>query len=377
MKRVLPILLLAALGFGGWWWYDSYANGQAEYSGTIEAEDAQLGSKVGGRVIAVEVKEGDPVRPGEVLVRLDRERLEAQRRQLQAERDAARQRLLQLERGSRAQEIAQAQAALAEAQARLRLMKKGPRTEEIRAARENVQAAQAQVELARTTRERMQKLRQSGDISQERLDQAVTEQDVAINRLEAAQAELEQLETGYRQEDIAAAQANVNARQAALDLVQEGPRAEEIEQARAQLQLAEATVQQASIDLQETIITAPSAGVIETSRLQPGDLLAPNQTAITMILYEPLWVRVYAPESELGKARIGREVRLSVNSYPEQTFIGRIVQVNREAEYTPRNVQTPENRNDLVFGVKIEIEDPEQRLRPGMIADVKLEAESN
>ena len=126
------------------------------------------------------------------------------------------------------------------------------------------------------------------------------------------------------------------------------------------------------MDLGETVITAPSEGVAETCRLRPGDLLAPNQAALTMILYEPLWVRIFVPESRLGQVPVGRIVDLATASFPGEVFKGTIVQVNRKAEFTPRNVQTPETRDYLVFGVKIDIQDPDRKLRPGMVADVFL-----
>ncbi|MGI6455305.1 MAG: efflux RND transporter periplasmic adaptor subunit [bacterium] len=376
MKMGIPVVLLMIVGVAGYAWYVLHTEENFPYSGTIEAEDTMLGSRVGGRVISVEVQEGDEVKPGDILIRLDREKLEKQLLQAQAERDIAYQKWLELSNGSRIQEITQAEAALEQAKANLRLLQSGPREEEIRSARKNAAAAQEELELARITRDRMEKLHKSGDVTRERYDQALTSYNVSRNRYEAAQAELDRLQTGYRREEIQAAESKVKMLAASLDLIREGPREEQIAQAKAQLDMAEALVQQIQVDLDETIIRSPSMGVVETSRLQPGDLLAANQPAITLILYEPIWVRVYVPESHLGEAQVGKSVQLSVKSYSDKTFRGKIVQLEREAEFTPRNVQTPENRDDLVFGVKIHINDPERLLRPGMTADVSLSPET-
>ncbi|NPU99151.1 MAG: HlyD family efflux transporter periplasmic adaptor subunit [Candidatus Omnitrophica bacterium] len=371
MKRIVPLLLLLAALGGGWWFYGNHVP-RANYSGAIEAEDATLGSKVGGRVAEVLVQEGDTVQHGDVLVRLDREPLEARLREALADLERARQKLLELENGSRPQEIQRAQALLDEARHRWELLKNGPREEDIRAARANLQSARAELELATITEKRQCELYKKNNTSADALDRARKELSVAQGRERAAQAQLDLLLAGFREEEIQSARAQVEAASAALALVLEGPRVEQIEQARAEVKRAEASVERIQVDLSETVITAPSEGVIETCRLRPGDLLAPNQAALTMILYEPLWVRIFVPESRLGLVPLGRTLYLSTASFPGEFFKGTVVQVNRKAEFTPRNVQTPETRDYLVFGVKIEIQDPERRLRPGMVADVFL-----
>jgi len=197
------------------------------------------------------------------------------------------------------------------------------------------------------------------------------------NRYRAARAELEKLRVGFRQEEILAAKAQLEGASASLGLALEGPRIEQIEQARAEVERARAVVERARVDHRETRIVAPGDGVVEVCRLQPGDLLAPNQAALTLILPIPLWVRIYVPESRLGAVGVGNALDLSVAAYSGRTFTGRVVQINRKAEFTPRNVQTPETRDDLVFGVKIEIDDPEGLLRPGMVADVVISSQQN
>lgn len=371
MKRIIPLLLLLGVSGGAWWFYGNQSV-KARYSGAVEAEDATLGSKVGGRVVEVLVTEGDTVHPGDVLIRLDREPLEARLREAQADLERARQKQLELENGSRPQEIQRAQAQLDDARHRWELLKNGPREEDIRAARANLASSQAEMELATITEKRQSELYKKNNTTADALDRARKELAVAQGRTRAAQAQLDLLLAGFRVEEIQSARAQVEAASAALALAREGPRAEQIEQARADTQRAEAAVARAQVDLGETVITAPSEGVVETCRLRPGDLLAPNQAALTLILYEPLWVRIFVPESRLGQVPVGRIVDLATASFPGEVFKGTIVQVNRKAEFTPRNVQTPETRDYLVFGVKIDIQDPDRKLRPGMVADVFL-----
>ncbi len=375
MKKLIPLLLLIG-GISIWWWMQDRYTPRAEYSGTIEADDVAVGSRVGGRIISIEVDEGDAVKTGDVLLRLEREPLEARLKEAEAELERASQQLRELENGSRIQEIEQAKAIYEEARNRWRLLKKGPRKEDIEAARANLEARKAEEELAILTERRQSELFKTRNTSADNLDRARKELAVARNRVRAAEAELNRLLAGFREEDIQAAWEKVKNASAALSLVQEGPRQERIAQARAAKQRAEAAVEKTRIDLDETDIIAPSDGVVETNPHEPGDLLGSNQTALTLILYKPLTVRIYVPESRLGNVPLGKIVQFSVASFPDKTFQGEIVQVNRQAEYTPRNVQTPDTRDDLVFGAKIEIDDPEHLLRPGMVADVFLSSEN-
>lgn len=374
MKKIIPILLIV-ITVGGWWMYRLDGNGSPRYSGFIEAEDAAVGSKLGGRVMKVCVREGDAVKAGDVLIELDREPSEARFKEAEASLLTAKKRLEELENGSRPQEIQRAQALYEQARQQWQLLVNGPRAEDIRAAEANVAAASADLNLASITAQRQRELFAKKDTTADHLDRAEKELSVARNRLLAFQAELEKLRVGFRVEDIQAAKAQMESASASLSLAREGPRKEQIEQAGAEVERAQAAVEKAKIDLLETLISAPSDAVVEVSRLQPGDLLSPNQTALTLILYMPIWIRIYVPESVLGAAKIGASLHFSVNAYPGKSFQGKIVQVNRKAEYTPRNVQSPQTRDDLVFGVKIEIEDPDRLLRPGMVADVWMASE--
>lgn len=370
--KFLAVPAVIAIVVAGWWWFTQYEASHESYSGTIEAEDVAVGSKLGGRVVAVEVKEGDVVQAGTVLVRLEKDVIDARMMQARAELTRAEQRLLELENGPRPQETQRLQAELETARQNYLRLRNGPRQEEIRSVRASVELARAEVSLASRTVQRQQDLLKSRTTSEENYDRAKAEYDVARSRLLAAQAELDNILAGYRIEDIQAAQAKMEAASSTLDLALEGTRQEQIAQARAEVDRIKAELQGLEVDAAEATIATPSEAIIESCRLQPGDLLAPHETAAVLLLFQPLWVRIYIPESRLGRMAIGQELPLTVVSLPGKTFKGRIMQIHRQGEFTPRNVQTPETRDDLVFGIKIEIDDPRRELRPGMVADIVL-----
>lgn len=372
MKRLIPLLLLAS-GVSIWFIYAGNSPEQDIYSGTIEVDDVAVASKVGGRVIKIHVEEGQEVKTGDVLIELDRETLQARVQEAEAQLESARQKWLELENGTRPEEIQRHKATLEAARHQWELLLNGARPEDITAAMANLEAAKSDMRLAEINEKRQRELFASKDTSADRLDRAVNDLNVARNKVRAAEAQWEQLQKGFRAEEIKAAESQVKAASAALDLALAGPRVETIEQARAEVARAEAALNRSRIDLDETVIRAPLAGVVESSPWEPGDVLAPNQPALTLILFEPLWIRIYLPESRLGKISLNEAVGLRVSSYPNRTFQGQVIQINRKAEFTPRNVQTPETRDDLVFGIKIRIEDPDRLLRPGMIADVSLD----
>ena len=172
-------------------------------------------------------------------------------------------------------------------------------------------------------------------------------------------------------------QAQMKSAQDTLSLLQAGFRSEEIAQANANLLSAKANLQQLQhvlseigTQLDEMTITAPMDSVVEVCDLRKGDLLSPNQDAMTLVIPDKLWVRVYAPENYLGYLKENSKVNVKVDSYPKEIFTGVVEQINRKAEFTPRNIQTVEERIQTVFGVKVRLDNSSGKLRAGMSADV-------
>ena len=224
-----------------------------------------------------------------------------------------------------------------QAAATLAELEVGPRKEEIEAAQHDWESLTAQVALARAEARRADELFASKTISD-------TEHDQAASRAQALEKSAAAAKSRY-------------------DLLRAGTRPERLAQARAQL--AEIDAQ-----LREMRIVAPADTVLEVLSVKPGDVLAPNREVATLLLPEHLWVRVFVPEPWLGHVRPGERVGVRVDAFPNKEFQGMIEQIARAAEFTPRNVQTPEERVKQVFGVKVRLENREGSLRAGMSADV-------
>jgi HlyD family secretion protein len=273
-------------------------------SGTIETDEVRVASRYGGRVEKLFAREGDALKPGQLVAELEAAELRARRERLAAQ--------------------------LAELEA-------GPRKEEIAAAKADWEAQSATLEQARADAKRAAELFSQNTVS-------VTERDQASTRAQSLEK-------------------NVAAARSRYDLLAAGTRPEVITQARAQL---------AEIDTQlnEMKIVAPSDCVLEVLHVKVGDVQAPNQPVATLLLPQHLWVRVYVPEPWLGHIRLEEPVTVRVDAFPGRDFAGAVEQIGRQAEFTPRNVQTVAERIKQVFGIKVRLDNASNDLRAGMSADV-------
>lgn len=343
------------------------------FSGTIETREIRVGSKVGGRIETVLVEEGQEVTAGQPLVKFDIAELQAQKAQAEARVEQQQARLERLLRGARPEEKAQASAATATAQATLESIKTWPRPEEVEQARASVAAAEADLNNATVAFQRTERLRASGDISQQEFDSAKFRLENVRARRDAEKKRLDLLLNGSRKEDIRAAEERFRQAQQAEKLVLAGPRAEEIADARAQLAEAQARLEQINVQLTEGEVKASAAATVEVLSVRPGDLLTPNQTVARLLEKDQIYVRVYIPEPQLGLIKVGQKAKIKVDTFSDRLFDGVIDQINSQGEFTPRNVQSRDERNHQVFGVKVRIDNREGKLKPGMAADVTLE----
>ncbi len=370
MTRILGFLVVAAL-LVGLLLLSQQQSGPLVVSGFIEADEIRVGSRVGGRVQKVLVSEGDQVPSGETLVELEpfdlNERLaEAQQRFVQA--GAVHDRLAA---GFRPEEIAQALARQKQIQAELNKLSNGPRAQEIAASEASLRLAEAELSLAAKVHQRTETLFGQQSIDKNKLDETATALHVAQASVDAQSQKLALLQEGSRKEDIAKAAARLEEASQEVALRQKGYRVEEVREAKAKLDSADAAVEAVKRQLEELRITAPSDCVVEAIELQPGDLLSPSMPAVSLVNAQKLWVRAYVPENHLGLVT-GQSVRVRVDSFPDRAFAGEIVFVARQAEFTPANVQTPEERSKQVFRIKVRLTDGLDVLRPGMAADVVL-----
>ena len=346
---------------------------EAVFSGTIETREIRVGSKVGGRIEAVLVEEGQEVVAGQALVRFDVAELQAQKAQAEARVEQQQARLERLLRGARPEEKAQAGAATATAQATLDSIKTWPRPEEVEQARSAVAAAEADLNNATAAFQRVERLRASGDISQQEFDSSKFRLENVRARRDSEKKRLDLLLNGSRKEDIRAAEERFRQAQQAEKLVLAGPRTEEIADARAQLAEAQARLEQIKVQLAEGEVKASAAASVEVLSVRPGDLLTPNQTVARLLEKDQIYVRVFIPEPQLGLVKVGQKAKIKVDTFNDRLFDGVIEQINSQGEFTPRNVQSRDERNHQVFGVKVRIDNREGKLKPGMAADVTLE----
>jgi HlyD family secretion protein len=362
-KRIVILIIaavaLAASGlYAGWFHRDNTLQG----SGTVEARNIRVGSKVGGRIDKVLVREGDAVQPGQVLITFDDKELQAALEQSRANDEKAR-------RGYRPEEIAEARAAAAQAKADYELKRNGYRQEDIAAAQADLDRAKADETRTHLDFDRYDALAKKDLVSKQQLDSAEANWKMALAQQQNARHKLDELQRGYRPEEIASAEARYHQAQATLEKLEHGNRREDVDLAKAGLSYDEAR-------FRERQVVAPSAATVEVLDVRPGDLIAPNTPVATLLEKDQIYVRIYIPETEIGRVKVGQKAEVRVDSFPKTAFEGVVEQINQQAEFLPRNVQTREERVHQVIGIKIRINDPAGRVLAGMAADVKLKAES-
>lgn len=327
MKRSIVIIVIAAVAIaaGLAWWLTRRENDSGELIlyGNVDLRQVQLSFNNSERIAAVLVHEGEHVRQGQVLARLDTRRLEPQVAQAQAEVAAQRQVVQRLRNGTRPEEIAQARA--------------------------NVESAQAE---AVNARQQYERVKSAAEFSAGR---AVRQQDVdsAKSALEVAEAKL-----------------LVNRR--GLDLAVTGPRKEEIAEAEARLRANEAQLALLREQLVDAQLVAPIDAVVRNRILEPGEMVSPQKPVFSLAITDPKWVRAYVAETDLGKIRQDMAATVMVDSFPERRFEGWIGFISPVAEFTPKAVQTEELRSSLVYEVRVFVKDPNDDLRLGMPATVYL-----
>jgi HlyD family secretion protein len=367
-------VFLLLVGIAAAW---KYLSGRASadslvLSGTIEADEIHVGSKVGGRIAEVLVQEGQEVKQGNPIIRFDRYDLEARHADAIASVAQADANLQKTLHWSRPEEIAAARAQAEAAWMAYEQARNGPRKEEIDAARAELAAADADYEVAKVTLARTAKLVSNGVQSQQEYDNAKSAYDRAGARREAARQRLDLLRAGTRQEEIDRADRLYKQAAANRALVERGARKEDIDTARAQLERARAALKQIEIQLGELEVAAPADAVVEVLRVRPGELINPNSPVATLVEIDRLWVRVYVPEPEKGNVQLGKEVSVEVDSFRGVRFRGRIEEIASRGEFTPRNIQTRDERAHQVFGLRVRLDNSERKLSAGMAADVTI-----
>lgn len=325
-KPVIILILLAAVAGAGWFFYDKYRSDHEPLTmyGNVDIRGVDLGFRVGGKLIEVLKDEGDAVKAGDLLARIDP---------------------IPYER-----EIEQAKATLSASQAELDLKKAGYRPEELEQARATLAQNIATRANAERNHQRQAELVRGGSVSRQALDDAETTLEEATQRVKVSEANLRQLEAGFR--------------------------VEEINGAAAQVAQASAALESAKIRLADTELKSPSDGVVLTRALEPGTIVQAGATALTISLENPVWVRAYVHEPELGQVPPGTKVLLFTDGRPDKPYHGKVGFVSPRAEFTPKSVETPHLRTSLVYRLRIIVDDSDGSLRQGMPVTVTLDSPS-
>lgn len=316
---VVALVIAAAIAY-----YASRPHGHEEgsikVSGNIETTMVEASFKIPGRVNERPVDEGETISIGQLVARLDSADLAHDVAIRQAEVATARSVLAELEAGSRLEEIGQAEAALA--------------------------AAEAEAKRAADDFRRQEELYRREVIPKQKFDAARALHDAS--RAQARQAA------------------------EALTLVRKGPRREKIDQARARLREAEAALALSRERLGYATLAAPATGMIMAKHIEPGEQVAPGTPVVTIGELENVWVRAYIPETDLGRVKVGQKARVTTDTWPGRIYDGRVSFIASDAEFTPKNVQTPKERVKLVYRIKITLPNPKRELKPGMPADAEI-----
>jgi len=342
-------------------------------SGNIEITDAELSFKIPGRVEERLVSEGQEVKSGQIVARLDKAELAQEVALRKAEVQAAHAVLAELLAGSRQEEIAQAEAAVQRAQARLNDLLAGSRPQEIAAVEAELNRVQAEEDRLRVEHERQKTLFDKEIISAREYDAARTAYDMAAAKVREIQERLKLVKEGPRKDETEQTRAALREVQERYTLVKKGPRQETIDQARARLKQAKEALALAEIRLSYTRLTSPLSGVVLSENVEPGEYVSPGTPVLTVGDLTQVWLRAYINETDLGRIKIGQRVQITTDTFPGKIYEGAISFIASKAEFTPKNVQTEKERVKLVYRIKVNIPNPHMELKPGMPADGQIQ----
>jgi len=289
-------------------------------SGTIEATDVVISTKVAGQIKDILVKEGDKVRKDDILIILDHETFDIQLRQ--------------------------AQASIDQAGAQLRLLQAGARKEDIKLAEEQVRLSKINLDQSKTDKERLEKLYESNSITLKQFEDAKTKYDQTLNQYNSTIENLAKVKNIVRPEEIESAKANLKRNQVSLELIQK------------------------SID--DCTIKSPADGTVSKKFVEAGEYVIPGASVLKISDQQTVNLYIYVTEEELGKVKLGQKADVTIDTYKDRVYEGNVIFISPEAEFTPKNIQTQEERTKLVFAVKIQIPNNNFDLKSGMPADAKL-----
>jgi len=325
-KKLIPIILLVAVIAGTSIYYlmrnEKKPDGSVvEISGNIEAHESVVGFKVQGRLVELPVEEGQSVKTGDLLARLDRNDYQ--------------------------QQVNVDEATVNTREAELKLSLAGSRIQEKKAAEQAFIDARADLDLKKLDFQRYDALFRKDEVSGQIRDTAATNLKRAQATFERAKQNYDQVLEGVRKEQIAINRASVHTARQALDL--------------------------SRIRLGYTTLLAPATGVVLVRQAELGEVMAPGTPVVTIADLDHLWMRGYISETDLGKVRQGQAATVKTDTYPGKVYKGRVSFISSKAEFTPKSVETHKERVTLVYRIKIDLDNPNHELKPGMPADAVID----
>ena len=289
-------------------------------SGTIESVDVMVSSKLSGQIKKINIEEGDKVKEGDLLLELDHDLLDIQLRQ--------------------------AEARVQQAEAQLRLLKSGARKEDIEVAEQSLKQAKINLDQAKQDKGRFTSLYDTRTITKKQYDDAVARYDVALAQYNAAKENVDKIKSIIRPEEIQSANANLKSLIAGADMLRK--------------------------NIEDCRVYAPVSGFVSKKYVEEGEIVSPQSSLMKVSDLETVDLVIYLTEIEMAKVKLGQNADIKIDAFKNKTYNGRIIYISPEAEFTPKNIQTQDERTKLVFAVKIRIPNPDFNLKPGMPADASL-----
>ncbi len=289
-------------------------------SGTIESVNVTVSSKSSGQVKKLNFNEGDKVKPGDVLAEIDHDLLDIQLRQ--------------------------ADAGVELAQAQLKLLLSGARKEDVKQSEEVLKQAKINLDLAKLDKDRSEELYRQNALTKQLNDDAIARYELAVAQYNQSKESLSKVRTIIRPEEIEEARANLKKAISSVDLLKQ--------------------------NIEDCKIYAPASGFVSKKFVEQGEGVAPGTSLLRISVLETVNLVIYVPETDLTKVKLGQKADITVDAFKDKTYTGKVIFISPEAEFTPKNIQTPDERTKLVFAVKIEIPNPQFELKPGLPADAKI-----
>ncbi|MEZ5402614.1 MAG: efflux RND transporter periplasmic adaptor subunit [Bryobacteraceae bacterium] len=386
MKKLIPIVLVLALaGFAIYRAANAPdpTHGPIRLSGNIEATQVDVAFPMAGRVIALEVREGDPVRKGAVLARLDPAILERTKEREQAAAAGAQGVLAQMhtlvdwQRVTVERDLDLRAAEIRQAEARLRDLEAGARPQEIAQAEAALEQTRTENTRAKADWGRAQTLYKNEDISTQQYDQFRSRAEAAAEAMRGAEQRLALVREGPRKQEVEAARAALDRARAAQKLSEANRlevrrKEQELATRRADVERARAQVAVLDSQLDDTTVASPIDGIVLVKSAEAGEVLPAGVPVVTVGDLARPWLRAYITEQQLGRVKLGETARLTTDSFPGKTYTGKITFISSEAEFTPKQIQTPEERVKLVYRIKVEVDNPDQELKINMPVDAVI-----